>query len=243
MNSGIEPRAAETLERAGEECSRLLCSSRFDLLRPWYLEGDSKVTAVSVLPRPDPANPGQFQIQIACHAGALRVDWERVPLVLADESGRVLRLGVLDRKGRAILECPFPRQMSFRFLDLDQMPWAAVENFEAALVAASAQLEGESSPSPIQFQALSPDGRLEAKAMLKPGPELQVVVRARDKSLRNAAVLIVMRSKKDKAVLFDARIPLDLEDGMLGDWRTRKDLHKVSEDAEMLIAALRPQIP
>jgi hypothetical protein len=52
-----------------------------------------------------------------------------------------------------------------------------------------------------------------------------------------------MRSKKDKAVLFDTRVPLDIEDGMLGDWRTRKDLHKVNEDAEMLIAALRPQIP
>jgi len=239
MANAIEQRASETPERALEECSRLLCSTGFDLLRPWYLESKSKTTAVSVLPKPDPGNPGLYQIQIVCHAGHLRVDWERVPLVLADESGRVLRLDVLDQRGRAVLDGPFPRQTVFHFVELGQIPWPAIENFEAALVAASALPMGESAPAPAAFQATSPDGRLEAKAILKSGPELQVVVRARHESLRNAVALMIMRSKKDKAVLFDARIPLDLEDGMLGDWRTREDLQKVTVDAEMLIGVLR----
>jgi hypothetical protein len=248
VGKGIEQRAFETLEGARKECSSLLCSMELDLGRPLYLQG--KTTAVSILPQPDPEQPGFCHLQILCHAaGHLNVDWERIPVVLtdptaADPSERILGLNVLDTRGRTAFRVPFSPGRPFRLVEPEKSLELLVPlgDFPATLVAGFAGR----APSLPRFHAVSRDGRLEADASLKPGapwPELHVVVRARHESLRNAEAHIIMRSKKSKALLFDARIPLDLDDGWAGGWQTTEDLGKLTEDAEMLVCVLGPRPP
>lgn len=206
--AAIDEEISDPSERARRECEALLNSSTstFSTGKNLHLRG--ALTTVSILVRPDPQNPADCRIDVICQAvGRMKVDWERIPLVLVDPTTRAtLQSSVLQSSGRATLNLPYgdgsERELGFRYDGVEML-------LSARALALFGGTPGGKLPPPAKSD------RILVEAKLVPVQTLRIEIRALDPSLKGSKVRVEIRSKK-YGVLFSEEVSLKFGDGMLG---------------------------